>query len=166
MPKLRVSALCLHDGHALFIEHKSFAPDDPALPSTYWILPGGVVEPRETLHEAVRREMLEETGLSCEVGEMVFVKELLYPEPEADNRGSRHHSISIGFSCQVTGGELITGKDPELGDQEQVIIEARWLPLERLGEYEIYPPFLYELVPVYHRAGATGQPPRFYDTSV
>lgn len=166
MPKLRVSALCIHDGHALFIEHKSFAPDDPALPSTYWILPGGVVEPRETLHEAVRREMLEETGLSCEVGEMVFVKELLYPEPDADNRGSRHHSISIGFSCQVTGGELITGKDPELADHEQVIIEARWLPIDRLGEYEIYPPFLYNLVPSRASAEAREDAPRFYDTSV
>ncbi len=139
--KLRVSALCIRDGALLLIEHKSFAPDDPALPESYWILPGGGVERGETLDEAVRREMLEETGLSCSVGGMVFIKELLYPYPGAEAQGSRHHSLSLGFHCEVTGGETVTGKDPEYPDDEQMILKVDWIPLAELGRYELYPPF-------------------------
>ena len=162
--KLRVSALCLREGHVLFIEHKSFAPDDPALPPTYWILPGGVVEKGETLHDALRREMMEETGLRCRIGGMVFVKELLYPNPGCEGSGSRHHSVSIGFRCEVTGGELMTGSDPELSEEEQMIIESKWLPIERLHEYELYPPFLKDLI-ADDLADYSGKVvPQFYDS--
>lgn len=36
-----------------------------------WTLPGGRVEPGERVHEAVRREVAEETGLDVEVGDLV-----------------------------------------------------------------------------------------------
>ena len=140
--KLRVSALCIRDGHVLLIEHKSFAPLDPQLPQSYWILPGGVVERGETLDEALTREMMEETGLECEVGTLLFIKELLYPYPGVQEQGSIHHSVSLGFFCTVTGGEMITGKDPEYPDDQQVILKVSWLPLTDLDRYDLYPPFL------------------------
>lgn len=145
---LRVSALCVREGHVLLVEHRSFAPEDPGMPESYWILPGGVVERGETLVEAVKRELIEETGLECRVGSMVFVKELLYPQPGTPGvvQGSRHHSVSIGFHCEVTGGTLLTGRDPEFPDDRQVILETRWLPLANLHEYSLYPPFLPEFI--------------------
>ncbi len=126
----------------MLIEHKSFAPDDPELPSSYWILPGGVVERGERLEEAVRREMQEETGLECQVGPLLFIKELLYPFPGREEQGKVHHSVSLGFSCRVSGGEMITGSDPEFAPNEQVIMRVAWIPLAELEGYELYPPFL------------------------
>ena len=73
--RLRVSALCIRDGEVLLIEHKSFAPHDPQLPESYWILPGGAVERGETLDEAVKREMMEETNFINLIKTQVDVNE-------------------------------------------------------------------------------------------
>ncbi|NTU58042.1 MAG: NUDIX domain-containing protein [Chlorobiaceae bacterium] len=161
---LRVSALCVRNGEVLLVEHRSFAPEDPLLPESYWILPGGVVERGETLEEAVRREVQEETGLECTVGGMIFVKELLYPHPGNDGQGSRHHSVSLGFHCEVTGGTLVTGRDPEFPDDRQVILKSSWLPINGLSGYDLYPPFLPEFIINGTRQGFDTLPPLFYDS--
>ncbi|TCD47659.1 NUDIX domain-containing protein [Chlorobium sp. N1] len=161
---LRVSALCIRDGSVLLIEHKSFAAGDPAFPESYWILPGGGVERGETLEDAVRREMQEETGLSCRVGPLIFVKELLYPYPGAPGQGSRHHSLSLGFHCEVTGGETITGRDPEYPDDRQMIIRVDWLPISELSRYELYPPFLADYIRKGAASGFEGAAPEFFDS--
>jgi len=161
---LRVSGLCIRDGEVLLVEHKSFAPGDSAFPDSYWILPGGRVERGETLQDALCREMMEETGLSCSVGSMVFVKELLYPHPGAPLQGSRHHSLSLGFHCEVTGGETVTGKDPEYPDDEQMILRVDWIPLAELDQYELYPPFLGEFVQKGAADGFHSAVPEFFDS--
>jgi 8-oxo-dGTP diphosphatase len=161
---LRVSALCVQDDCVLLIEHKSFAPDDPELPGRYWILPGGVVERGETLDEALRREMKEETGLSCSVGSLLFIKELLYPYPGAEEAGNMHHSVSLGFYCTVTGGELITGKDPEYADDQQMIVEVKWIPVAELDHYELYPPFLAGYIRQHQSGNFSTAGPEFFDS--
>lgn len=161
---LRVSALCVQDGAVLLVEHKTFAPDDPAMPESWWILPGGVIERGETVEEALKREVQEETGLECRVGRMLFVKELLYPWPGAPGQGQRHHSVSIGFHCEVTGGTLVTGRDPEFPDDRQVILKSAWLPVDRLHDYSLYPPFLASWIEQGALDGFSGISPAFFDS--
>jgi NAD+ diphosphatase len=67
----------------------------------------GFVEPGETLEEAVRREVLEESGI--EVGEVAYVGSQPWPFPS---------SLMIGFNAAAAGGE------PRPGDDE--LMEVRW----------------------------------------
>ena len=67
----------------------------------------GFVEPGETLEEAVRREVMEESGVAVE--EVAYVASQPWPFPS---------SLMIGFSARATAGH------PEPRDEE--LSEVRW----------------------------------------
>lgn len=58
-----------------------------------WVLPGGIVEPKETLRSACQRELQEEVGLDVWVGRLIG----LYDDPHRDDRGN----ISVAFRCRT-----------------------------------------------------------------
>ncbi len=64
------------------------------------LCPGGV-EPGETLRDAVKREVREETGLDVEVGRVAGYREGFEPA----------HHVVIAFHVEETGGELCAGDD-------------------------------------------------------
>lgn len=88
-PSLTVDAIIeLPGDRVVLIERKNF-PEG-------WALPGGFVDPGESLLTAVRREALEETSLEVRVDELFHV----YSRPWRDPRGD---TVSIVYVCTADG---------------------------------------------------------------
>ncbi len=69
-----------------------------------WCLPGGAVDPGETVTEAIEREVLEETGLQVRVKRLVGVYSyadqlVIYPD------GNKVQVVALHFEVEVIAGE-------------------------------------------------------------
>ncbi len=85
-----------------------------------WSIPGGVVGLGETLDQALRREILEETGLLVQPLELVGVAERIFMEGER----VQYHYVILDYLCFVQGGALQASSDAE---------QARWFNAEEIA---------------------------------
>ncbi len=74
----------------------------------FWSLPGGLVETGETLEAAVKREILEETGLQVEPQQMFELFERIMRD---DQGRAEYHYVLLDYLCKVVGGTLQAGDD-------------------------------------------------------
>lgn len=116
-PQLGVGAVAVMDGAILLIL-RGQPPSKGA-----WSLPGGRVEWGEPMAEALRREVLEETGLVVAVGQVAGVVERIHPD-------EGFHYVIVDYHVQVTGGRLQAGGD---------VTDARWVPLGEIGRLPLAP---------------------------
>jgi ADP-ribose pyrophosphatase YjhB (NUDIX family) len=108
-PILAVSAAVVRDGKVLVVRRAR----NPAL--NLYTLPGGAVEAGETLHQAVIREVREETQLTIEPVALAGHREVIMRDGQG--RVERHFVI-LSFAARWLAGEPVLNE--ELND-------ARWL---------------------------------------
>jgi 8-oxo-dGTP diphosphatase len=107
-----------------------------------YILPGGAVEKREGLEDALRREVREETNLDCGVAELIAATEDYYISVY-DKKA--YHSIILVYKCTVEEGGNSTTKFNEYEQKHRS--NAEWVPLRDVEKTKsIYPKLIYELL--------------------
>jgi len=108
-PFVAVSAAIFRDGRVLIVRRAR-----PPMRGVF-TLPGGVVEAGETLHEALVREIREETSLAIAPVALAGHREVI--ARDAEGKVERHFII-LAFAARWLSGE------PKLNEE---LAEARWL---------------------------------------
>ena len=73
-----------------------------------WVFPGGQVEVGENVIDAVKREILEETGIDVEVGEVFCISSNTCKHPGYNGVKEVPTKIMLDFICRAKGGVLLT----------------------------------------------------------
>jgi len=97
---------------------------------SYLVGPGRAVHSDdESITQALKREVKEETGLEVNPFKLLFVEDLL---------SSRNRHAKIWFLCSITGGQV----EKTQGAINEGIIEVGWYRRDELTNEVVYPPVL------------------------
>ena len=118
-PVVGVGAVVVRDGKALIIK-RAHEPRKGE-----WSLPGGLVELGESLIDAVRREIKEETSLDIEVGPIIETFDRVHRD---DHGRIRYHFVIVDYVCWPAGGEAAAGSDAEA---------IAWVTGSEIDDYQV-----------------------------
>lgn len=119
--RIRACGLCWQGDLLLVADHKHLGQEH------FWAPPGGGINFGETAKEALKREFLEETGLTIAVGDFLFACEFIDPPL---------HAIELFFEVRATSGTLTKGSDPET--RLDVIGHVEYKTLQSLAELPVH----------------------------
>lgn len=123
MPELQptpgVGAVIVADGRLLLVRRGRGAYQD------YWAVPGGRQRRGETMRDAVVREVREETGLTVDVGGVVWAGDIM-----DEGQPPAYHYVVVDYAATPTGGQLEAGDDAA---------EVRWIPVDEVRSMRLTP---------------------------
>jgi len=116
-PQVAVGGVVVDDGAILLVRRAH----PPA--AGQWSVPGGKLEPGETLAAGVEREVLEETGLLVRCGDHIGTVEAI---------GDGHHFVIMDFWASPSGENRVLRPGDDAAD-------AQWVPLNELAKIDLVP---------------------------
>jgi ADP-ribose pyrophosphatase YjhB (NUDIX family) len=118
-PVVGVGAVIVRDGRALIVK-RAHEPRNGE-----WSLPGGLLELGESLQDAVRREIKEETTLDVTIGPIIETFDRVHHD---DQGRIRYHFVIIDFVCWAEGGEAVPGSDAD---------GVAWVSANEIDDYAV-----------------------------
>ncbi len=147
MKKNRQAVTC-HDingnSFEISVDQLSFRPsvygviikDGKVLLSKQWDgydFPGGAIELGETIHEALIREIKEETGLEVTVEKSLLVTDSFFKLPISNKYVQ---SILLYYLCHVVGGKISTNFSSR--EEKAYLGNPEWIDLSELNKLKFY----------------------------
>ena len=99
-----------------------------------WTLPGGGIDHGESPQQAVVREVHEETGLDCTVGEVLVVTDSHFEGTAPSGRTEDFHTVQIVFEGTAAGDE-----PPRVVEEGGTSDDAAWVALTDLDTLPLRP---------------------------
>lgn len=121
-PRLAVRAVLMHEDRLLLVN----AWADPR--QDLWCAPGGGVEVGQSLPDNLKREVMEETGLTIDVGPPCLVNEF-------HNPADQFHQVEVFFRCTLIDGTLTD----DWQDPEQIVHKRRFFTREEVAKIRLKP---------------------------
>jgi 8-oxo-dGTP pyrophosphatase MutT (NUDIX family) len=129
---VRVAVIAIKDNKLLLIHRFKDGRE-------FWVIPGGSREKGESLAEAGKREMAEETGLEVEIGEKLW-------EYENDYYGQGIRKEYYFLAKSVSDGELEMLGEELLRMSEQDKFDPKWVALDKIKDINLVPEVIKEKI--------------------
>ena len=97
-------------------------------PTGSWTLPGGGVDHGESPHDAVVRELHEETGLHALTSRLVDVHDVHVVDVGRDDRYEDYHGVHLLYAVTVD-----PSVEPHVVEQDSTTDLVAWVPLGDVG---------------------------------
>lgn len=127
--RYRAGAIIVEDGCVLLVTNSN---------EDYYYSVGGGVQWGESSEDAVKREVLEETGVAYEVERLAVIHENFFGENSGTLRGLECHEIAHYYLMKPRGSRELKSNSYTHGAKE----EMRWIPISDLPKYKAFPTFL------------------------
>ena len=128
MDSYKARGIIYYDGKLLLVRNKSS--------ENFWCLPGGNINQGESIVEALKRELVEETGIEPILGNLLYIHQI---------KGPNGYGIPE-FLFHIQNGKDYLSLDISKSSHGE--LELAEIGFKELGSLNIMPKFLQEDIPI------------------